>query len=150
MTSVAKTLEYKLLLAPSARSQIYNITLSIRERERERDALCGPHSHSFHLSSSPLLSPPHSTLPSFPLWSLSFPLARDEECYPVVAGHRATRRQAITAAEQEKEREREKEDVKKGGWMKEQRSGMDVHDRIIFSFTSSVPLLSLSSSFFLQ
>lgn len=47
-----------------------------------------------------------SIYPSPPLNPSLSPLARGEECYPVVAGHRATRRQAITAAEQEKDEDK--------------------------------------------
>lgn len=90
-----KSLEKESLLASSARSQIYNITLYIR-----RPAAVPPLIPS--ICPSPL-PPPHPTpLLSIPL----FPLARGEECYPVVAGHRATRRQAIKAAEQGKDEKR--------------------------------------------
>lgn len=46
----------------------------------------------------------------------------------MVAGHRATRRQAITAAEQEKDEEKKRKSLKrKENESREKRVGMDEH-----------------------
>lgn len=73
-----KPLEKKVHLAPKARSQIYNIHLY------KESAL-------WFLSLIPSISP-FPTSPLLPSLS-SRSLTRAEECYPLVAGHPATRRQ---------------------------------------------------------